>query len=129
MKIKVEDVKRLLPSYGYTPSSEDETLIRLSIDTVKHRVLSFINNHFIYPELRTEVLRMCIGEFLYQKKCIGGLDEGGLSFPDRISQVTEGDTSVSFAKTEREEQVFEDMVEKMRWGDYRVLEHFRKVHW
>lgn len=129
MKIKVEEVKRLLPLYGYTPTSVDEPLIKISIETAKTRVLSFINNHYIYPELRLEVCKMAVGEFLYQKKCIGGLGDGGLVFPDRVSQVTEGDTSVSFAKTEIETLSFDSMLDKMRFGDYRVLEHFRKVHW
>lgn len=130
MSITVGDVKRLLPLYGYEPSEKDSSLIEQCIDHTLLKIRSYINNSYVYPELEPEAIRMSVGEFLYQKKRTPeGLSGGGVSFPDRVAQVTEGDTSISWTRADKEEVDFDDMVEKMRRGDYIILEHFRKVHW
>lgn len=130
MSISVADIKEQLPLYGYTPTEKDSPLIRQCTEHVILRVKSYINHNRIYPELESEVIRMCVGEFLYQKKrSPDGLQDGGIVFPKRLAQITEGDTSLSYTRSDLEESNFDDMINEMRYGDYFILEHFRKVHW
>lgn len=124
-----EKVIGLLPSFGYTRTEKDTGLLKLAIDTVVERVKAYTNQRQIPDGLIPEMLMMIIGEFLYIKKQFGGLDEGGITFPTRITQYTEGDTSISFGKTDKTESDFDDTLNYMRYGNPSVIEHYRRIHW
>lgn len=129
MGITVADVLEILPAFGYTPTDKDTPLIRLSIQRALIHVRSFCNIDKIPDDLMPEVLRMSCGEFLHSKLMTGDLGDGGIVFPDRVSQITEGDTSVSLAGAGTEANNFAQLVDEMRHGDPYVLEHNRRVHW
>lgn len=130
MRISVADVKDLLPAFGYTPKlNKDDKLIEICIDRVLLRVRAFTHLTIIPDELCPEVIRMITGEFLYTKKTLGGLEDGGISFPRKVSQITEGDTSLSLSGVTKPEDDFDAMVDTLRRGDPHILEHWRALHW
>lgn len=122
-------VTELLPSFGYKHFDKDNGLLKLAIETVIERVKAYTNQKMIPDGLLPEMQMMIVGEFLYLKKQFGGLDEGGISFPARITQYTEGDTSISFGKTDKTESDFDRALDYMRYGNPSVIEHYRKIHW
>ena len=134
MKKAVAMLKELLPAYGYQATSKDDVMLRMAWQKARVRVENFCNIKEIPDELQLEVANMAIGEFLYTKKSIGALDEtvaeGTLKFPSKVTQFTEGDTSMSMtASGKNDETLFEDMIDNMRKGNIWVLEHYRRLHW
>lgn len=129
MSITVEDVKSVLPSYRYNPIPSDNIIIQRCLERTIFHTKSFCNIKKIPKELEPEVVRMACGEFLYEKKKSGGLADGGIEFPKRLAQVTEGDTSLSFTGAGKEDTDFDDFIDDLRRGDIHILEHFRRVHW
>lgn len=129
MGITVADVKKLLPSFGYTPSEKDNTVLQLAVDRITVRIKAYTHLTSIPMELEPEMLTMMVGEFLYMKKNLGGLEDGGIKFPSRVSQVTEGDTSISISNVGKVEEDFDNMIDGLRKGDPRILDHWRALHW
>lgn len=132
MRLDVEIVKELLPSYGYTPKTEDNALIAFVADRAVRRVEDYLNRKDIPQHLDGEIIRIAIGEFLYTKKLAGGLDPDNmdLKFPSKITQLTEGDTSTSITMGgKNDEERYNDLLDEMRRIDPYIFEHYRKVHW
>lgn len=127
--ISVAEIKKLLLSFGYTAQQKDEALIELAIERVWISVKAFTHLKHIPDELKPEMMSMIVGEFLYAKKNLGGLEEGGIVFPKRVSQITEGDTSLSISNIGKTEDDFDDMIDALRHGNPHVLEHWRALHW
>lgn len=130
--LDVNTVRLQLPAYGYTPDEGDEVMIKSALQTSIQRAMTLTNQKKMPDGLKYEVLKMAIGEFLFIKKVTGGLEDGshGIKFKARITQFTEGDTNVSATdRGKNDEQNFEDWLDRMRFGDPWVLEHYRKLHW
>lgn len=130
--LTLDTVRDYLPAYGYQPDERDYIMIQHALERAIERALAFTNQKTLPNGLRYEVIQMAVGEFLYLKKVTGGLSDGehGIVFPDVIKQFTEGDTNISAnAQGKNDEANFEDMVNRMRYGDPIVLEHYRRLHW
>lgn len=139
MELDWIDIRAELPAYGYTPNEgTDRIMVRSCIDVVISRLKSFTNCPKLSEKLKPEAIKMVCGEFLYRKKITGqlygsssdGNAGGGLNFPGRVTQWSEGDTSVSLtAAGKNDEADFIAFLDKMRHGDPWVLEHFRRLDW
>lgn len=136
MTIDYTDIRAELPGYGYKFDEEqDRIMARSCIDTVISRVKSFTNCRVLSEKLRPELIKMACGEFLYRKKITGQLSNeangaNGIAFPHRVTQWSEGDTSVSLtAAGKNDEANFDAYIDKLRRGDPWVLEHFRQLDW
>lgn len=132
MVLDVDTVRLQLPAYGYTPDDNDRVMIKSALQTSIHRALTLTNQKKLPDGLKYEVLKMAIGEFLFLKKITGGLEDGshGIKFKARITQFTEGDTNVSATdKGKNDEAIFEDWLNRMRYGDPWVFEHYRILPW
>lgn len=134
MKLTTDIVMDYLPAFGYTVKDErnDTIVMNHALERAIQRALTFTNQKTIPKGLEYEIINMAVGEFLYIKKITGGLRDGenGLVFPNVIKQFTEGDTNVSAnAQGKNDEANFENMIERMRYGDPFVLEHYRRLHW
>ena len=130
--LTADTVRDYLPAYGYEPNENDRIMITHALERAIERALAFTNQKTLPDGLRYEVIQMAVGEFLFMKKVTGGLRDGdnGIVFPDVIKQFTEGDTNVSAnAQGKNDEANFEEMVNRMRYGDPIVLEHYRRLHW
>lgn len=132
MILDVDTLKLHLPSFGYTPTDDEDIMLQNALELSIHRALAFTNQCKLPEGLKYEVLNMAIGEFLYMKKITGGLEDGshGIKFRPRITQFTEGDTNISATdKGKNDESNFEQWLDRMRFGTPWVLEHYRRLHW
>lgn len=136
----VIDIKNNLPGYGYKPSDDDEIMIRSSLEVTLARLKAYLNRE-TFPTTRDfydQVISMAIGEFLYRMKATGklfvqsedGEQDNGIYFQNSVKQLTEGDTSLAFnAKGRNDEATFEAWINKLRYGDEFILQHYRRLHW
>lgn len=131
MKLDVEVVKALLPTFGYEPTDKDTTSIMIALDRVVRRLEDYLNRKDFPPHVVDEAYRMAVAEFLITKKLSPNQDEENpFRFPDKITQLTEGDTSVSMTMSGKNDEAdFLNELQDMRRGDPYILEHYRKVHW
>lgn len=133
MEIDWTDLRGELAGYGYVFNEEkDMVMARSCLDVTISRIKSFTNCPTLSEKIRPELLRMACGEFLYRKKITGQLNnpESGINFPHRVTQWSEGDTSISLtAAGKTEEADFTAYLDKIRKGDPWVLEHFRQLDW
>ena len=72
------------------------------------------------------------GEFLYQKKSVGGLGDTfdfskGVSAA--ISAIKEGDTQVTLKTDASPEAQFDSLINSMRTLDYSAMVKYRKLVW
>lgn len=133
----VTDIRTHLPGYGYTPTDKDDVMIRSCLRVTLARLKAYTNQDK-FPDtidFYEQVISMTIGEFLYRMKVTGKLfaDDGtdnGINFKTHLKQLTEGDTSVSMTSAgSTDEAYFNDWINKLRYGDEFILQHYRRLHW
>lgn len=135
VRCAVNMLEEILPAYNYKPVESDRVMLRWAWQNAVHRVKEFCNIRSIPDDLYMEIAKMAIGDFLKSKKSMGQLNfdsdaEGGIRFPHRVTQFTEGDTSLSMTPSGKNDEAnFDDMVDKMSRGNPWVLEHHRRLHW
>lgn len=92
-------VTHLLGAIGYTVSKADAWLLDLCIEKVRDTIRNSCNIDTIPDGLHETAVSMAAGEFLLAKKASfdgeGGIPGLDLSMP--VSQIKEGDTSISYA--------------------------------
>lgn len=116
MKLNVSSVKNLLKAlYKYEASREDDDLIEYAIQERIDYVKAYCNISKIPEEMNSQIIRMIIGEFLYQKYTLGGAEALGIETLALISGITEDDTSFEF-DTANEKS-----------GDALIIEHLNNL--
>lgn len=91
----IDDVIARLASFGYIVASNDFLLIEFLIPKVENRIKNNCNIDIIPDGLHDIAVDMVVGEFLFTKKSIGRLE--GFDLDIAVKQISEGDTSVTFA--------------------------------
>lgn len=132
MTIDVESVKKLLKALvKYDATKEDDFLIELAIEERTDFVLSYCNREDIPKRLRSQLLRMIVGEFLYQKKSVGGTEALGIETLALVSSITEKDTKVDFEHQGEisDERALDDWIRRLRRGHRATLQEFRRMKW
>lgn len=105
----------------------DETLIGILIDKVGSDLRSVTNLDEIPEDLHEDYVLAVAGELLLIKKGSGQLDLSALSF-DGIKQISEGDTSVTFADDETAEGKFNSLIAYLlNWQE--KAKRFRRMVW
>ncbi len=101
MKLDISSVKKLLKAlYKYEADDyEDEVLIEYAIQERIDYVKAYCNISKIPEQLNSQIIRMIVGEFLYQKYTLGGAEALGIETLALISGITEDDTSFEFDNT------------------------------
>lgn len=131
MHFDKELIKDLIESLtGYSVTEKDEAIIDLSIKATVDFVLSYCNRHNLPRRLKSQLYRMIVGEFLYQKITLFGYDALGLSPDVLVSSIKDGDTSTNFATdgTSQNAQI-DAFVNNLRRGNLTVLQEFRRLKW
>lgn len=100
MKLDVSSVKQLLKAlFKYEAAEEDEVLIEYAIQERIDYVKAYCNISKIPEQLNSQIIRMIVGEFLYQKYTLGGAEALGIETLALVSGITEDDTSFEFDNT------------------------------
>lgn len=132
MNIDIPTVQRLIEAMtGYVPTKSDDILIELAIESRTDYVLSVCNRNDLPKRLKSQLLRMIVGEFLYQKIAIGGPEALGIETSALVSSITENDETVSFGNSgdESGETVLKKYINKMRRGNPVTLQEYRRLKW
>ena len=89
-------VKARLAFMGYELSAGDDTALIFLIGKTDDHIKNYCNIDEVPEELKRSEADMIALEFLNTKAASGSLDESDISM-DKVTQISEGDTSVSFA--------------------------------
>lgn len=130
MKLDVTSVRKLLKAlFKYDATEEDDLLIEYVIQERIDFVKTYCNISTIPAVLHTQILRMIVGEFLYQKYLLGGADALGIETLAIVSGITEDDTSFDFDSTNEKSMdvLIIDKLNELRKGDRVFLIRFRTV--
>lgn len=130
MKLTIDAVKEVLAALtGYEATVQDEYLIRMAIEERTDYVLSYCNRNDIPKRLRTQLLRMICGEFLYLKKSVYGPDAIGLDALPLISNIVIQDTTTSFSTSGQisPEEALDNLIDAWRNGNRVTLQEYRRL--
>lgn len=85
-----------LADMGYMVSEDDDSALTFLIGKTEEYIMNYCNIDAVPAELEHAETDAIAAEFLSNKAMYGGLDDTGLKL-GRVTSVTEGDTSVSYA--------------------------------
>lgn len=122
----LQTVKERLAFMGYTVSAADETALIFLIGKTDDHIKNYCNIDKVPRELKRTEADMIALEFLNTKAAGGGLGDTSINL-ERVTQITEGDTSVSYANdsTGSLSSVYEEMKRKFESD----LLPFRAMRW
>lgn len=132
MDIDASAVRKLIKALtGYEATDDDGFLIELAIEDRTNYVLSVCNRDDIPARLKPQLLKMIVGEFLYQKKSVGGSESLGMDPGALVSSITEDDETVSFAVSGEQsgEAALDAYINRLRRGNPVALAEFRRLKW
>ena len=130
MKLDVSTIKQLLKAlYKYEADKDDYDLIEFAIQERIDYVKIYCNISSIPEIMNSQIAKMIVGEFLYQKYTIGGADALGVETLALISGITEDDTSIEFSTTNEKSQnvLILENLNNLRYGSRVFLMRFRSV--
>lgn len=123
-----EDIKNRLEYFRYTLKESDNFALKFVIDTVEKSIKSCCNREDIPDELyEIEIDRIC-GEFLFEKKQSGQLNE--YDFEASIKEIKDLDTTVVYAVgSDSSEKQFDLLIDGLRNCGEREILSFRRLRW
>ena len=101
-----EAVLKRLVSFGYDLKEDDDWSICFATQKVENHIKNSCNTTSIPDGLFNEAVDMICGNFLFTKKSTGGLTMNDLDLSAAIKQISEGDTSITFADGASDEEKF-----------------------
>lgn len=122
----IDEVKRRLESFGYTPTAADNWMIGFCVD----KVLLHIKNNCNVAEVPGGLWRIAVdmvcGEFLFAKKQSG--QSVGVEFEAVVKSIAEGDTTIAFETKNSAEAKYDSLVAYLmhREVDFAA---FRRIKW
>lgn len=124
-----EKITKRLESYGIKVTPDEEFGVLFCLERVQNKVKNMCNQNTIPKELETIVINMVCGEFLFMLKNMGKLDEK-LDLEKAISQISEGDTSITFASTNlSNEQRFDLIINNLITSGENEVLCYRRLKW
>ena len=126
----LEDVTARLGSLGYIVSGADSFALGFLIDKVKNEIMRQCNLTEIPAGLHEAAVDMVAGEFLREMKAAGKLVGWDLEAP--VKQISEGDTSVSYALGEGSltpEQRLDALIVQLTTGNEGMFAAYRRITW
>ena len=130
MKLNVSSVRSLLKAlFKYEATHDDDDLIEYAIQERIDYVKTYCNISTIPEIMNTQIIRMIIGEVLYQKYTLGGAEALGIETIALVSGITEDDTSFDFDNTNEKsgDALILESLNNLRYGNRVFLMRFRSV--
>ncbi len=131
MKLDIPSVKNLLQilfKYEATTAADD-ALISFAIQERIDYVKTYCNISKIPEIMNTQIIKMIIGEFLYQKYIIGGPEALGIETLALVAGITEDDTTFDFDNSNDKsmDALILECLNNLRYGNRVFLMRFRSV--
>ncbi len=130
MKLNVSTVKAALKAFfNYEASNDDEFLIEYAINERIDYVKIYCNRNSIPEIMNSQIIKMIMGEFLYQKYTLGGADALGVETLALVSSINEDDTTIQFDKSDDKstDTLILDNLNNLRRGSRVFLMRYRSV--
>ena len=125
----IEAVLKRLVSFGYFPKEEDSWGIAFAMQKTENHINNFCNTTSIPDGLFYIAVDKACGEFLFTAKQTGKLNIADLDFDSTIKQISEGDTSITFADGASDEDKFNQLVNYLLTLGEGDLVCYRKLRW
>lgn len=126
----IEAILKRLGSFGYTLKEDDSWAICFAVQKVENHIKNSCNVTSIPEELFHIAVDKVCGEYLFAKKQTGKLELSDLDLSGgAIKQISEGDTTVSFADGASDEEKFNTLVNFLINQGEGELVCFRKIKW
>lgn len=93
----IDDVVKRLDSYGYVVETSDTWVLPFIVEKVENHIKNRCNISEIPGELYQIAVDMVCGYFLQEKKAVNPERLTGFDLDAAIKQISEGDTTVTFA--------------------------------
>lgn len=124
-----EAVLNRLVSFGYALKEDDSWVIGFVMQKVEAHIKNACNTTSIPDGLFFEAVDNVCGEFMFTKKQIGQLTIADLDFNGAIKQISEGDTTISFADGVSDEEKFNQLLNYLMTRGEGDFVCFRKLKW
>ena len=121
-----DEAKAKLEALGITEINQE--LLRLSVNEAEMYIKNFCNITRVPEELFCELVNCACGKYLTVLRSFGQLGDV-IDFDAAVSQISEGDVSVSFADGTSAEDRFLSVVSGWADPDTTVLLRFRRLVW
>ena len=125
----VADVLLRLESFNYELDTADAFAIAFAIRKVEQHILNSCNLLKVPEELYTASIERICAEFLSSKLATGSLVIGSLDLSGVVTQLKEGDVTVSFSTADTDEGKLKSLLSAMCNTGEDDLICFRKLRW
>lgn len=133
MEFTESKVKERLKSLGYTfpdtSSNTDAVLVTYAMNRVSDYIRNDTNQSEIPDGLVSFAIDLACAEFFSDKMTFDKDSLTGLDLTRVVSQITEGDTTVSFASGYSDSDLLKAFVENMYSALDKQLACFRRIRW
>ena len=116
-----------LGELGLAPPAEDESLLEALLERAKGALLARTGQKTLPKELKGTVVDMAAGEYLLLRKKSGGLS--GFDQEYAIRQMSQGDTSITYAVEGRGLSPLEALIEGLRRPPEALVQKWRRLRW
>ena len=128
--VTTQNIVNRLAQLGYTVTTADEEQVSFELKKMTNYVMNYCNITTIPEILDLRIIDRVCAEFLFYKKNSGTLV--GFDYDAVIKQITEGDTTISYAVGQGEdtpENRFDTFVNKLERGFDKWITPYRKLRW
>lgn len=119
----ITEIKERLETLGYVAKPEDDAFISFVLDKTNERIKIFTNQTNVPDELKYEIIDAVVGEFMLAKLATNGLD-----VERAVQSISEGDTSVTFAKDSDSASILKRYYEGLVLDNAKLVK-FRVMVW
>ena len=116
-----------LGGVGISPPAEDEALLGLLLDRAKAALLAQTGQKILPRELKEIAVDMAAGEYLLLQKHAGRLE--GFDQEYAIRQMSQGDTSITYAVEGSALSPLEMLIERLRTPPETLVQKWRRMRW
>ena len=123
----IERLSLRLEELGIVPPVEDISLLETLLERARFGLLARTGQAVLPEELEGSVVDMAAGEYLLLRKNTGRLE--GFEQDYAIRQMSQGDTSISYAVEAGTLSPFEGLIERLRTPPEALVQKWRRIRW
>lgn len=106
----------------------DDYLLTFAVENAEQNILNATNQRKLPKGLTHMAVRMAAGYYLQSLRAVGRLNVEGVDLAAAITQIKEGDTSISFEGASSE-QLLDMLITSLMTTDKRELARYRRLVW
>ena len=123
----IERLNLRLGELGILPPAEDIPLLEALLERANFKLLARTGQAVLPEELEGSAVDMAAGEYLLVRKNTGRLE--GFDQDYAIRQMSQGDTSITYAVEGGVLSPFEGLIERLRRPPEALVQKWRRMRW